>query len=252
VDHQQDNSIVVGIHAVLHALRSGAVTQLMVIDGRVSKRLAECVTIARSAGIPITKVPRQQLEQLSGGARHQGLAAEVSHVTAQGDFSTWLQLHQEEEQVLVLVLDEVTDPHNLGACLRSADAFGCDAVIVPRDHSADANSPVVQKTACGALAHLALFPVSNLNRTLEQLKEAGFWITGLAGESDQSIAEVDLRGRTVLALGSEGGGLRRLVREGCDHLAAIPMAGHVESLNVSVACGIVLYQAVMQRADASG
>lgn len=248
MENGQENSIVVGIHAVLHALRSGSVTQLLVIEGRASKRLAECVSIARAAGIPISKVPRQQLEQLSGGARHQGVAAEVSHVTAQGDFSTWLQ--QEHDQALVLVLDEVTDPHNLGACLRSADAFGCDAVIVPRDHSADANSPVVQKTACGALAHLALFPVSNLNRALEQLKEAGFWITGLAGEADQSIADVDMRGSTVLVLGSEGGGLRRLVREGCDHLASIPMGGHVESLNVSVACGVVLYQAVMQRAKA--
>jgi len=246
---QQDNSIVVGIHAVLHALRSGAVTQLMVIEGRTSKRLAECVTIARAAGTPITKVTRTQLEQYSGGARHQGVAAEVSQISAQGDFSTWLQ--QEREQALVLVLDEVTDPHNLGACLRSADAFGCDAVIVPRDHSADANSPVVQKTACGALAHLALFSVSNLNRALEQLKEAGFWITGLAGEADQSIAQVDLRGKAVLAMGSEGAGLRRLVREGCDHLASIPMSGHVESLNVSVACGIVLYQAAMQRTSAS-
>ncbi|MDX8413029.1 MAG: 23S rRNA (guanosine(2251)-2'-O)-methyltransferase RlmB [Mariprofundales bacterium] len=248
MENRQENSIVVGIHAVLHALRSGSVTQLLVIEGRASKRLAECVSVARAAGVPISKVPRQQLEQLSGGARHQGVAAEVSQVTAQGDFSTWLQ--QEREQALVLVLDEVTDPHNLGACLRSADAFACDAVIVPRDHSADTNSPVVQKTACGALAHLALFPVSNLNRALEQLKEAGFWITGLAGEADLSIADVDMRGSTALVLGSEGGGLRRLVREGCDHLASIPMGGHVESLNVSVACGVVLYQAVMQRAEA--
>lgn len=247
MENRETSSIVVGIHAVLHALRGGSVTQLIVIEGRTSKRLTECLSIARAAGVPITKAPRQQLEQLSGGARHQGVAAEVSQVTAQGDFSTWLQ--QEREQALVLVLDEVTDPHNLGACLRSADAFGCDAVIVPRDHSADASSPVVQKTACGALAHLALFPVSNLNRALEQLKAAGFWITGLAGEADQSIAEVDLRGSTAVVLGSEGNGVRRLVREGCDHLASIPMSGHVESLNVSVACGVVLYQAAMQRAE---
>ena len=241
----QQAQIVVGIHAVLHALRSGAVSRLMVIEGRASKRLTECVSIARSAGVPITKVSRQQLAQWSQGARHQGVAAEVQQMAVQGDFSTWLQ--QQGDDALVLVLDEVTDPHNLGACLRSADAFGCDAVIVPRDHSADANSPVVQKTACGALSHLPLFVVGNLNRTLAQLKEAGFWITGLAGEAEQTIAEVDLRGRTVVALGSEGSGLRRLVREGCDHLAAIPMAGHVESLNVSVACGVVLYEAASQR-----
>ncbi|MDQ6963469.1 MAG: 23S rRNA (guanosine(2251)-2'-O)-methyltransferase RlmB [Mariprofundales bacterium] len=242
---EHNNSIVVGIHAVLHALRCGSVTQLIVIDGRVSRRLAECCSTARAAGIPISTASRSHLDELAQGVRHQGVAAEVGQVTAQGDLSTWLQ--QPRTDALLLVLDEVTDPHNLGACLRSADAFGCDAVIVPRDHSADVRSPVVQKIACGALAHLALFSVGNLNRTLEQLKESGFWITGLAGEAGESIAEIDMSGSTAIVLGSEGSGLRRLVRAGCDRLASIPMVGHVESLNVSVACGVVLYQAALQR-----
>ncbi|MDX8409548.1 MAG: 23S rRNA (guanosine(2251)-2'-O)-methyltransferase RlmB [Mariprofundales bacterium] len=235
---------IVGIHAVRHALQQGDVTLLQMVDGRWSSRLRECAQLAQRAGVEVIKISKLELDALAVGARHQGVAAQVRQVEMH-DFSSWLQ--QVEAESLVLVLDGVTDPHNLGACLRSADAFGCDAVIVPRDHSADLRSPVVQKTACGALAHLQQFEVANLTRALEQLKEANFWITGLAGEAEQMIAQIDLRGRTVLVMGSEGGGIRRLVRESCDHLAAIPMAGHVESLNVSVACGVVLYEAANQR-----
>jgi len=240
-----DTRWIVGIHAVRHALQEGGVLSVQVVDGHQSSRLQECVAMARRQGVEVRRVAKVELESLADGARHQGVAAQVEQVELH-DFSTWLQ--QIGAQALVLVLDEVTDPHNLGACLRSADAFGCDAVVVPRDHSADLRSPVVQKTACGALSHLSLFEVGNLNRGLEQLKEAGFWITGLAGESDQMIESIDLCGRTALVMGSEGGGVRRLVREGCDYLAAIPMYGHVESLNVSVACGVVLYEAAHQRA----
>ncbi len=239
------DTVVVGVHSVLHALRGGTVLRLMVIEGRLSRRLAECVDQARAAGITVTRVSRRELQELAGGVRHQGVAAQVSGEISVSDLSTWLQ--QLEGDALLLVLDGVTDPHNLGACLRSADALGCDAVILPRDHSADPASPVAQKTACGALAHLRLFQETNLSRALAQLKEAGFWVTCLAGEATQPVAEIDLRGRMALVLGSEGAGVRRLVREASDHLAAIPMAGHVESLNVSVACGIVLYEAARQR-----
>ncbi|MDQ6951204.1 MAG: 23S rRNA (guanosine(2251)-2'-O)-methyltransferase RlmB [Mariprofundales bacterium] len=239
-----ESNWIVGIHAVRHALKEGGVSTLQVVDGRCSSRLRECIDLAHSLGIEPVRVSKGELEAHADGVRHQGVAAMVAQLEMH-DFSTWLQ--QAGAESLVLVLDGVTDPHNLGACLRSAEAFGCDAVIVPRDHSADLRSPVVQKTACGALAHLGVFEVANLTRGLEQLKEGGFWITGLAGEATQMIGEIDLRGRTVLLMGSEGAGIRRLVREGCDHLAAIPMAGNVESLNVSVACGIVLYEAVNQR-----
>lgn len=238
--------VVVGIHPVLHALRGGSVERLLVVEGRLSRRLVACVDQARAAGVPVERVARGRLEQLACGARHQGVAAVVVGPVAPSDLAGWLQ-QSGTAPALVLLLDGVTDPHNLGACLRSAEALGCDAVVLPRDHAADPASPAVQKAACGALAHLSLIRVTNLRRALDRLREAGFWITGLAGEADRMLEEVDLRGRTALVLGSEGEGLRRLVREGCDHLAAIPMAGHVESLNVSVACGIALYEAARQR-----
>ncbi|RMH52695.1 MAG: 23S rRNA (guanosine(2251)-2'-O)-methyltransferase RlmB [Zetaproteobacteria bacterium] len=238
--------VVVGIHPVLHALRGGSVERLLVVEGRLSRRLVACVDQARAAGVPVERVARGRLEQLACGARHQGVAAVVVGPVAPSDLAGWLQ-QSGTAPALVLLLDGVTDPHNLGACLRSAEALGCDAVVLPRDHAADPASPAVQKAACGALAHLTLIRVTNLRRALDRLREAGFWITGLAGEADRMLEEIDLRGRTALVLGSEGEGLRRLVREGCDHLAAIPMAGHVESLNVSVACGIALYEAARQR-----
>ena len=147
---------------------------------------------------------------------------------------------------LLLVLDGIQDPHNLGACLRSADAAGVQAVILPRDNSAP-TTPVVSKVASGAAETVPLFRVTNLARALDQLREAGVWLVGAAGETDQTLFSVDLTGPLALVLGAEGEGLRRLTREKCDHLVRIPMAGTVESLNVSVAAGICLFEAVRQR-----
>ncbi len=147
---------------------------------------------------------------------------------------------------LLLVLDGVTDPHNLGACLRSADAFGAHAVIVPRDNCAPLNA-TARKVASGAADVVPLVSVTNLARTLRALQEAGVWIVGAAGEAGQGIAAVDLRGAVALVMGAEGSGMRRLTREHCDHLAAIPMCGEVSSLNVSVATGVFLYEARRQR-----
>jgi 23S rRNA (guanosine2251-2'-O)-methyltransferase len=147
---------------------------------------------------------------------------------------------------LLLVLDGVTDPHNLGACLRSADAFGAHAVVVPRDHSAPLNA-TARKAASGAADVVPLVSVTNLARTLRALQEAGVWIVGAAGEAAQALGSVDLKGPIALVLGAEGSGLRRLTREHCDFLAAIPLAGTVSSLNVSVAAGVFLYEAARQR-----
>jgi len=149
---------------------------------------------------------------------------------------------------LILVLDGITDPHNLGACLRSADAAGVDAVIAPRDKSAGL-SPIVRKVACGAADTMPFVLVTNLSRMLEKLQKAGVWICGAAGEADKTLTEVDMCIPTAIVMGSEDRGLRRLTRESCDHLVRIPMRGSVESLNVSVATGVMLFEAIRQRAD---
>ena len=155
-------------------------------------------------------------------------------------------LERLEGTPLLLVLDGVTDPHNLGACLRSADAAGVQAVIIPRDRSAGL-TPVVRKVACGAAETVPLVAVTNLARTLKSLQQRGLWVVGAAGEAEQLIYQVDMRVPTVIVMGAEGSGLRRLTREHCDYLAKLPMAGSVSSLNVSVATGICLFEAVRQR-----
>ena len=157
-------------------------------------------------------------------------------------------VEQSEQPSLILVLDGVTDPHNLGACLRSADAAGVHAVVVPKDKSADL-SPTVRKVACGAAEVVPFVRVTNLSRTLEALKERGVWLFGAAGEAEKSIYDNDLTGSMALVMGAEGAGLRRLTREHCDHLVKLPMAGSVSSLNVSVATGVCLFEAVRQRAE---
>jgi 23S rRNA (guanosine2251-2'-O)-methyltransferase len=157
------------------------------------------------------------------------------------------QLSALDHPPMLLVLDGVTDPHNLGACLRSAEAAGVDAVIVPKDKSADLNA-TVRKVACGAAETMPFVRVTNLARTLEKLKQQGIWLYGTAGEAAQSVFEVDLKGPVALVMGAEGKGMRRLTREHCDYLVNLPMAGAVSSLNVSVATGICLFEAVRQRA----
>ena len=154
-----------------------------------------------------------------------------------------------ERAVLLLLLDGVTDPHNLGACLRSADAAGVDAVIVPKDKSADL-SPVSRKVACGAAEHVPFVKVTNIARTMEALKERGVWLFGTAEEAEKTIYNSDLTGSVALIMGAEGAGLRRLTREGCDHLVKLPMSGSVSSLNVSVATGVCLFEIVRQRLEA--
>jgi len=160
-------------------------------------------------------------------------------------------LHTLRSPALLLVLDGVTDPHNLGACLRTADAAGVQAVILPKDRSAGL-TPVVRKVACGAAEHLPVFAVTNLARALRTLQAAGLWVYGAAGEAEKSLYDVDFTGSVALVLGAEGSGLRRLTREHCDALVKIPMTGSVESLNVSVATGVLLYEVVRQRRGGAG
>jgi 23S rRNA (guanosine2251-2'-O)-methyltransferase len=218
-------------------------------QGRQDKRMVALQELARNQGVPLESVPRKVLDDLVSG-RHQGVVAEASAVSESAD-NLWdeadlLRCVDATEAPLLLVLDGVTDPHNLGACLRSADAAGVTAVVVPKDKSADL-SPTARKVACGAAEVVPFVRVTNLARTLEALKARGVWLYGAAGEAEASLYDTRLTGAIALVMGAEGSGLRRLTREACDHLVHLPMAGSVSSLNVSVATGICLFEARRQR-----
>jgi 23S rRNA (guanosine2251-2'-O)-methyltransferase len=210
-------------------------------------RLQELRALAEHADIATEEVDDAKLDALAEGERHQGVVVELA--PRAGDPET--QLEEALESLdgaapLLLVLDGVTDPHNLGACLRSADAAGVAAVLVPRDRAAGM-TPIVRKVAAGAAETVPLVQVVNLARTLRELKERGVWLVGTSDDAPRTLYDLDLTGPTALVLGSEGEGMRRLTREACDELVSIPMAGAVESLNVSVATGVALFEAVRQR-----
>jgi len=245
----QRSTRVYGLHAVtgLLAARPGEVSALAVAEGAGDRRMARLLQSAAAAGIEVQRLPRAELDRMLPGARHQGVIATVSGETAElGEKGLPSFLAALGEPPLLLVLDGVQDPHNLGACLRTADAAGVHAVILPRDRAVGI-TPVVHKVACGAVESVPVFFVTNLARTLRVLQEAGIWIFGATDEAPQGLYAADLTGPMALVLGGEGKGLRRLTRELCDHLVAIPMAGQVESLNVSVAAGVLLYEAWRQR-----
>lgn len=234
-----------GLHAVTAALRSGReCRRLWLQDNRRDQRLNEIETRAQQMDVAIERVSRRELDQLAGDGGHQGVVAEFG--AAVGPDSLEELLDGLQEPAFLLVLDGVQDPHNLGACLRTAEAAGVHAVIAPKDRACGI-TPVVRKVAAGAAETLPFFPVTNLARTLKDLKDRGIWLTGTAGEAEQTIYDIDLTGSIALVMGAEGEGLRRLTREACDYLARLPMAGQVESLNVSVATGICLFEAVRQR-----
>ena len=245
-----NGNVIAGIHAVKHALDAGdLIDELMIERGKSHPRLNELIHLAKKKGLRVHFMQKDALARLADGVPHQGVVARMTVAGAKRtlSFEQWLETLDMDTRPLVLLLDQVTDPHNLGACVRTAEAAGCAGVIVPKDHAADLHSPVVSKAACGALARLPLLQVTNLKRTMEKLQQSGFWIVGLAGEADGSIYEAGLNGATAVVMGSEGKGMRRLVREGCDQLISIPMPGHVESLNVSVATGVALFEINRQR-----
>ncbi|MBM70927.1 MAG: 23S rRNA (guanosine(2251)-2'-O)-methyltransferase RlmB [Haliea sp.] len=246
-----------GIHAVDGLLRRKpeSIRELALQQGRSDKRIAALETLARNQGVAVVREPRAVLDQRVAG-RHQGAVATLAPTAAEtaGDnlldeVALLQRVDDSPHPVLLLVLDGVTDPHNLGACLRSADAAGVDAVIVPKDKSADLG-PTVSKVACGAAEVVPFARVTNIARTLEALKARGVWIYGTAGEAEATLYETDLRGSVALVMGAEGDGMRRLTRELCDYLIKLPMTGTVSSLNVSVATGICLFEVVRQRRGA--
>jgi 23S rRNA (guanosine2251-2'-O)-methyltransferase len=234
--------IIYGINPVLEALRAGRVKALR-ISARDDERMRDLLAFASTHGITPQRVSSEVLSRQAGGGVHQGVVAEVDEASR----------HSVEDLVrgargpaLILVLDGIEDPHNLGAILRSADATGVDGVVVQARRSA-ARSGVAAKASAGALAHVKIAEVVNIARALEELKDLGLWTVGLAGEADTAYDAVDFSIPTAIVLGAEGPGLRRLVREKCDRMASIPMQGHVGSVNVSVAAGVVLFEAVRQR-----
>lgn len=239
--------ITFGIHAISTLLNRdpARVRRLLVLQGRRDKRLQALLDQAEQAGVPVTAVAKAKLDELAQGV-HQGVVAETTPLQAGNEKDLEALLESLQGPALLLVLDGVTDPHNLGACLRTADAAGVQAVIAPKDKSAPLNATAV-KVACGAAEVIPYIQVTNLARTLQLLQQYGIWITGTAGEASHDIYEADLEGSMALVMGAEGKGMRRLTRENCDQLVRIPMAGEVSSLNVSVATGVCLFEIVRRR-----
>lgn len=242
------NDIVFGLHAVQSLFESTPerVLELMVQKGRTDKRINALVEEARGHGVAVKFVDRSRLDGKVDDGVHQGIVARVAQakVYREGDLEDLLD--GLNEAPFLLILDGVTDPHNLGACLRTADAAGVHAVITPKDKSASLNA-TASKVACGAADHVPLVQVTNLSRTMQWLKERGVWMIGTAGESSGNVYQSDLKGPLAIVMGAEGKGMRRLTRDNCDSLIFIPMAGSVSSLNVSVATGVCLFEAVRQR-----
>ncbi len=244
-----DAKLIFGLHSVRTALKHGgsAVEQVWVEERRQDRRVREVTELARGAGVPVETVSREELaDLLPPGSNHQGVAARAHTSVALDEEGLKGLLQGLDEPPFLLILDGVQDPHNLGACLRSADAAGVHAVIAPKDRAAGL-TPTACKVASGAAETVPFVQVTNLARTLRWLQEAGVWLVGTAGEAEQTLYEADLTGSLALVLGAEEKGMRRLTREGCDLLVRLPMAGSVESLNVSVAAGIALFEAVRQR-----
>ncbi len=241
-------SLLVGIHAVRAALKHGAsrIVSVQYDARRRDRRLRELLQAVERAGLKPMVADRALLDRLSDGANHQGVVAEAT-IPAALDEKALDRLLEKASVPLLLVLDGVTDPHNLGACLRSADGAGVDAVIAPRDRSCGL-TPVACRVASGAAETVPFVQVTNLVRTLRRLQDRQHvFVVGLAGDAAQALHGSDLTGPLALVMGSEGEGLRRLTREACDLLLRLPMAGQVESLNVSVAAGVCLYETVRQR-----
>ncbi|KPN20023.1 23S rRNA methyltransferase [Xanthomonas sp. Mitacek01] len=249
----KQNQWIVGINAVAAAVEHDAenVREVLLEAGAKNPRIVEIESAARRRDIDVRRVNQQALDGVAGGLRHQGAAARYAAAKTWDENELEGLIEAAEGKALLLVLDGVQDPHNLGACLRSAAAAGVTAVVIPKDKAVQVNA-TVRKTSAGAADSVPVVRVTNLSRTLRDLQKLGVWIYGLAGEANASLYALDLRGNVALVLGGEADGLRRLTREHCDQLVTIPMPGGdaaagVESLNVSVAAGVTLFEAVRQR-----
>ncbi|MCI0400431.1 MAG: 23S rRNA (guanosine(2251)-2'-O)-methyltransferase RlmB [Gammaproteobacteria bacterium] len=237
-----------GVHAVRHALKGSLewALELWVQQGERVSGVMELVHLAEANGLPVHRVPRKTLDRLTDHGRHQGVVLRRKRARVRGDADLMRLLDNLSQRPLLLVLDGVLDPHNLGACLRTADAAGVDGVVIPRDRASGLTA-AVHKVASGAADSVALVQVSNLARALRRLQEAGLWLVGATVDAAENLYDADLTLPLALVLGAEGRGLRRLTREHCDLLVHLPMHGTVESLNVAVASGVCLFEALRQR-----
>ncbi len=246
-----ESNLISGLHSVRTALKHGAsaVDEVWVEGRRQDRRIKEIIALARDIGVRVTTLSREEMDNLQPGINHQGVAARSRVVAVQDEGALKQLLAELDGPPLLLILDGVQDPHNLGACMRSADGAGVHAVIAPKDRSVGL-TPTACKVACGAAESVPFIQVTNLSRSLRWLQsDAGVWLTGTSGEAERSIYEADLTGPMALVMGGEEKGLRRLTVEACDQLVRIPMAGEVESLNVSVATAVCLFEAVRQRSQ---
>ncbi len=239
-------NLIYGIHAVQSALSRSAeaVQMLFVLNVKQNPRLGDLVKEARSHQIQVVEESRQEMDKRVSGGAHQGVVALLREEKT--PVITLDDLFERSEKLFLMVLDGVQDPHNLGACLRVADAAGVDAIIAPKDQAVGL-TPTVRKVACGAAETVPYIQVTNLARTLKELQDRGIWVYGAAGEAPQTIFDLKLERPLALVMGAEGKGLRRLTREHCDFLVKIPMQGSVDSLNVSVAAGICCFEVVRQQ-----
>lgn len=234
-----------GFHAVMAALEDAPIKPLEVLlaQHRHDERSRKVIELAKAAHVPLSLRAKSDLDLLAPELRHQGVLAAMPEQAFGSEDALDAPVSADR---LLLALDGVQDPHNLGACLRTAEAAGVNAVVIPKDRAAGL-TPVARKAAAGAAERVPVIAVTNLSRTLQQLRDRGYWLTGLAGEATESLYDVDLTGPRVLVLGAEGEGLRRLTKEHCHQLVRIPMSGKAESLNVSVAAAICMYEVVRQR-----
>lgn len=241
-------NLIFGLHAVtaLFAHQPERIKNLYIQKERRDKKIEHIVALAKNHSIAIEFLAKKKMDELSDDANHQGVIAVCKKLETYSEKDLEPFLQNISASALILILDGVQDPHNLGACFRSADAAGVSAIIAPKDNSVGI-TPVVTKVASGAAETIPFFQVTNLVRTLEKLKACGVWIYGAAEEGQQTLYQTDFSGSVALVLGAEGKGLRRLTREHCDALVKIPMVGTVQSLNVSVAAGIFLFEIVRQR-----
>jgi 23S rRNA (guanosine2251-2'-O)-methyltransferase len=245
-DHKRN--LVYGLHAIAAIIERAPerILELWLAEARDDQRMRSLRADAQAVGVPVQTVAGEALAKLVGDVAHQGAVAAVRALKPWDDDDLLVALAELREDPFLLVLDGVTDPHNLGACLRTADAAGVHALVIPRDRAAPVDG-VVRKVAAGAAEFVPVASVTNLARTLDLLKERQIWVVGTDGEAQQSVFEADLKRPLALVLGAEGSGMRRLTRDRCDFLVRIPMAGRVGSLNVSVATGVVLFEARRQR-----
>lgn len=240
--------VLYGIHAIRSLLQRQPerVLELFCIDSREDMRVQEIMTLAKNQGLVIQKVSKKQIDHWVPEGQHQGVAARCRPQKMLSEYDFDELLKNSKTPALFLVLDGVQDPHNLGACLRTCDAVGITGIMISQDRSASV-TPTVRKVSCGASETVPIIQVGNLVRSLEMLKEKGVWVMGTSGNATQSLYQTDLKSAVAIVVGAEGTGLRRLTEEHCDVLMHIPMNGMVESLNVSVAAGICMYEAFRQR-----